>query len=85
MITEWVIPTVDSQPRGVAVDSSDNVYFTELWGDKIGRLVPSTNVITEWVIPKGMQVAIYPMGVAVDSSDNVYFTEHYENNIGRLS
>ena len=81
---EWTVPTSNSGPFGVALDSSGNVYFTESANaaNKVGRLVPSTNTFTEWAVPTSNSG---PYGVAVDSSGNVYFTEDNGNKIGRLS
>jgi streptogramin lyase len=80
--TEWPLPST-RVPEGVAVDSSGNVYFAENAG-KIGRLVPSTNAVTEWPVPTSSSQL---WGVAVDSSGNVYFTEASTsgNKIGSLS
>ena len=78
--TEWAVPT-SGNPKSVSVGSSGNVYFTENTGNKIGRLVPSTNVITEWTSPTA---ASQPDSVSVDSSGNVYFAEFSVNKIGKL-
>ena len=51
-ITEWTVPTNNSGPLDLTLDSfSGSVYFTEHKGNKIGRLIPSTNTITEWTVP----------------------------------
>ena len=80
-IDEWTVPTAGSSPLFVAVDGSDNVYFTERLVNKIARLDPLTNVITEWGVPTA---SFRIEGVAVDGSDNVYFTEGSVNKIARL-
>ncbi|TLY06625.1 MAG: hypothetical protein E6K83_08095 [Thaumarchaeota archaeon] len=79
--TEWTVPTASSNPLGVSVDSSGNVFFAESNGNKMGRLVPSTSTITEWTVPTASSI---PSGVSVDSSGNVFFTENGGNNIGKL-
>src|SRR5437879_1917473 len=78
--TEWAVPT-SGNPKSVSVGSSGNVYFTEISVNKIGKLVSSTNVITEWTVPTASSGLT---GVSVDSSGNVYFTEYGANKIGRL-
>ena len=80
--TEWTIPTVSSAPYGISNDASGNVYFAESSGNKVGRLVPSTNVITEWTVPT---VSSSPFGISNDASGNVYFAENGGNKVGRLS
>jgi len=68
---EWTIPTSSPVPRGIAVDpTTGNVFFSEAGPDKIGRLDPSTNVITEWKIPEPANIH---GGITVDTAGNVYF------------
>ncbi len=45
-INEWTIPTASSSPLGVFVDGGF-VYFTEVDGNKVGRLDPATGVFNE--------------------------------------
>ncbi len=58
------------------------MYFSENKANKIGRLVPSTNTITEWGIPTSSS------GVSDiefdETSGNIYFVENKANKIGRL-
>ena len=79
-MTEWALPTVDSSPLGIFV-SDGSVYFTEFWGNKIGRLDRSTGVFNEWIIPTNNS---YPMGISVTGS-LVYFTEYAGDKIGCLT
>jgi len=79
--TKWNIPS-EIVPYGLDIDSNDIVYFAEKSGDRIGRLVPTTNIITEWTIPTSSSS---PLDVAVDSSDNVYYVGSTSNKIGRLN
>jgi len=88
-LTEWDLPTSDNRPLGVAIDSTDTVYFAIFSGtlkDRIVRLVPSTNVITEFTLP-GIQNAfiVTPTEPSIDSSDNVWFPEFSFGKIARLS
>ncbi|MGB7952392.1 MAG: hypothetical protein WCF23_00300, partial [Candidatus Nitrosopolaris sp.] len=63
-------------------DFSGNIYFVEHNGNKIGRLAPDDNSITEWIIPTNSSG---PTGLAFDSSSgSLYFTENNTNKIGRL-
>src|SRR3989442_15600746 len=79
--TEWTVPTANGNPLGVFADSSGNVFFAETGGNKMGRLVPSTNVITEWTVPTASSNLNL---VSVDSSGNVFFSEGSGNKVGRL-
>jgi virginiamycin B lyase len=40
VISEFAIPTSDSQPVGIATGQDGNVWFTEFVGNKIGQLEP---------------------------------------------
>ena len=51
-LTEWTIPTPDSQPTGLALDPSGKCcWFVESRGNKVAHLDPSTNTFREWTIP----------------------------------
>jgi virginiamycin B lyase len=60
--------------------SSGKVYFAELTGNKVGRLDPSTNQITEWDVPTS---GSWPREVAVYGG-KVWFNEELSNKIGKL-
>lgn len=81
-LTTWSIPTPDSLPLGVAIDQANGqVYFAEFGGDKIGRLDPGSNLITEWAAGDG------PNYLALDISTgnvSIYFTEGLGNRVSRL-
>jgi len=49
-VNEWTIPTPNSDPYELAIDSSGKVWFTESDADKIGMLDPSANKFYEWQI-----------------------------------
>ena len=82
-IDEWTVPTSPSNVERVAIDSMNNVFFTEEANSasKIGRLDPSTNVITEWGVPNPPG---HPIGIAIDNMNNVYFGRQLPSAIGRL-
>ena len=57
--TVW---TVGGGPRDVAVDVSGKIWFTEYPGNKLGRLDPTTGVVTEWPLPAGTHPAGLQLG-----------------------
>jgi len=78
ILTTWAIPTPNSLPAGIAVLSDGAVVFAEAGSDRIGRLEPATNRITEWGVGDG------PEGLAVGPGDGIYFTERWSDRIGRI-
>ena len=81
VLSSWKINTTDI--KDIAVDFAGNIYFTEYASNKIGRLTPATNTITEWNIPTDDSG---PYRINFDAvSGNIYFTEYASNKIGRLT
>ncbi len=62
-----------TQPTGVAVDSSGNVYVADTQNFRVQKFSPDGTFLTKWETP-GMT----PAGVAVDSSGNVYAIQFSE-------
>jgi streptogramin lyase len=63
-ITEFPVPTPNSQPAGITRGSDGNLWFTEAVGDKIGRITPS-GVITEFPLGEGAA----PVGITAGPRD----------------
>jgi virginiamycin B lyase len=83
-LAEYEIPTLDSQPWGLAVDGDGNVWFTETAADKIGRLDLASGTVSE---PVTLTAGSQPWGVAINgvgTSTVVWFTERLGNRIGRF-
>lgn len=76
--TQFPIPTVGSDPYDVAVDGNGIVWFTEFQANRIGRLDPSTGVITETVVTGD------PRQIAIATDGTVWFTERFANAVGDL-
>ncbi|WP_284645292.1 immunoglobulin domain-containing protein [Paenibacillus silviterrae] len=81
-----------NNPRGVAVDSSGNVYVADSSNHRIQKLTLSTNTWSEWKKPSAGAVAgsglgefNSPYGVAVDSSGNVYVADSSNHRIQKLT
>src|SRR2546430_17101335 len=72
---EYAIPTKESRPYGIVVDSHNHVWFCEFTGDKIGRLDPATGAIREYAPPTRYSG---PRRLALDRKENVWFTERSE-------
>jgi streptogramin lyase len=82
VLSTWAIPTYSKDISNLVSDFAGNAYFSESSTNKIGRLEPATNMITEWTLPNNSSK---PAGVAFDpSSGSIYFAESSTNKIGRL-
>jgi DNA-binding beta-propeller fold protein YncE len=64
------------EPSGVAVDSSGNVYVTDLLNNRVEKFTGSGTFITQWG-SQGSGAGQFedPHGIAVDSSGNVYVAD----------
>lgn len=81
-ITLYNVPTASSTPQMIMEDALGNVWFTEMMGNKIGRLTADHTSIIEYTTPTPNSG---PMGLAVNPLDNsVWFAETTGNNIGQL-
>ena len=82
VLSSWAVPTNSKDISSMVSDFAGTLYFAENNASKIGRLVPATNMITEWSQPN---TSSRPNGVAFDpSSGGLYFIENNANKIGRL-
>lgn len=70
--TEYALKTTDAFPFNLALDKQGNVWFTEIFGQKIGEITTSGN-LTEFPIPLASQY-LEPSGIAVSSNGTVWFT-----------
>ena len=82
-ITEFLIPTANSEPVGITPGPDGNLWFTEVAGN-IGRIptsaTPSSPQIVEFPIPTPHGG---PVGIAQGSDGNLWFTEILDR-IGRI-
>ena len=80
-VSEFPIPTANSQPEGIATGPDGALWFTESLGNKIGRIT-TAGVITEFPLPTG---GSSPLGIAPGADDALWFTESLGNKIGRIT
>ena len=81
VFTEFAIPTTGSQPRGIAKGPDGAMWFTEDYGDKIGR-VTTTGQVTEH---GGLTAGSGPTGIAAGPDGNLWFTESSAGKIGKIT
>ena len=80
-ITEFPVPTANSEPIAIAKGPDGNLWFAEQDGEKIGRIDPSTHEITEFPIPSG---GSEPSAITEGPDGNLWFAEE-NGDIGRIT
>ena len=81
VITQYPVPTPDSQPWGITA-SATTIYFTESAGNKIGRITFTNgkpDPITEIALPTNGST---PLGITAGSHGQVWFAEETGNQLG---
>ena len=71
-LTEFPVPTYYSEPSEITTGPDGNLWFTEVIGNKIGKITPSGH-FTEFAIPT---VDSSPIGIAPGPDGNLWFTEY---------
>jgi virginiamycin B lyase len=74
------VPTNDSHPYGIAINSKGVPIFCEFNANKLAKIDPQTMEITEVTLPTGVR----PRRMAIDANDRIYFTDFSGGNLGRL-
>jgi virginiamycin B lyase len=78
--SEFTALTAGSGPFAIARGPDGNLWFTELSGDRIGRITPA-GVVTEFPIPT---TGGSPVGITAGPDGNLWFTEAI-GQIGRIT
>lgn len=86
VVTESAVPTANATPFGITTGPDGNIWFAELNGDKIARVVPGlfpgAGAFTECQIPTA---AAGPVDVtSVNGNPDVWFDEFGANKIGKV-
>jgi streptogramin lyase len=68
--TDYSIPTAGSGANFITTGPDGNLWFTEYFGNTIGRITPA-GVVTEFPIPTP---GVLPPGIAVGPDGNLWFT-----------
>lgn len=80
-MTEYPVPNAFSVPSDIASGSDGNLWFTERFGDKIGRITPA-GVVTEFPVPT---LGSQPTEIALGPDGNMWFTQVISSGIGRIT
>ncbi|GCF09915.1 Vgb family protein [Dictyobacter arantiisoli] len=81
VLTTYPIPTPNAQPLDLIAGSDSTVWFTELYGNKIGHIAANGD-ITEFAVPT---LNSKPTGLTMGSDGNLWFVEQAGNKIGRFN
>jgi len=78
---------VSSEPLGLCSNPDGNIYFTEKFGNKIGKLTLPAGTITYTAVPTGSPGAgsSQPGLITSGPDGNLWFTEQVGNKIGRMT
>jgi virginiamycin B lyase len=74
------VPTADSHPYGIQMNSQGVPFFCEFNSNKMASIDPKTMAIREYLLPEGVR----PRRMAIDAQDRVYFTDYERGHLGRL-
>jgi streptogramin lyase len=80
VITEFPIPTADSNPTGITAGPDGALWFAEASADKIGRIT-TEGVITEFPITAGS----FPTDITTGPDGALWFPEYHAGQIGRIT
>lgn len=85
------LPISHSYPAHLTLDSDGNIWFTEFWGHKIGRLTPETGELIEIPLPwptiregPGTFLGAGPWELAFDDAGYLWVSEYFDGSIVRL-
>jgi RHS repeat-associated protein len=81
IITEFPIPTVNANPKGITTGPDGALWFTESLGNKIGRIT-TAGTVTEFPIPTA---GAYPDDITTGPDGALWFTEPGSGKIGRIT
>jgi virginiamycin B lyase len=79
-LTEYKIPTANSQPAGIAAATDGSLWFTEQHAKQIGRMAVNGNVLAEYPLKNTQNPDQLVQGV----DGNFYFTDPLANRIGQF-
>ena len=77
-ITEFASLSSGSNPLEITAGPDGNLWFTELYGNKIGRITPA-GILTEFAVPTSNAG---PTGITAGPDGSLWFTESPSNRVG---
>ncbi len=81
-ITEFDIPTPNSEPLGIAIGADGNIWFSEHNGNKIAKMSPAGTVLAEYTIPTPNS---HVNGITLGPDGNIWFVEPTADKAGYVT
>ena len=73
---------ISGHPVTIAAGPDGNLWFTESPGNRVGRIDPTSGVVTEFMVPTFQSA---PWEITAGPDGELWFTEINANQIGRIS
>ena len=73
-----------SRPLGIAIDSNDNLFITDLINNKIKKITPG-GVVTTFAGDGTAAQFNSPHGIDIDSNDNLFIADAYNDRIIKIT
>lgn len=89
----WRFPLPRRGPSAahLALDAEGNIWFTEFWGNAVGRLTPETGEFVEFPFPRaivqeggGIYAGSGPWELAFDARGDLWVSEFFDATIARI-
>jgi virginiamycin B lyase len=80
-LSEFSIPTANSQPQGITAGPDGALWFTQIGSNQIGR-INTSGAFTEFPLPTANS---QPGGITTGPDGNLWFTEQSIGKIGRIT
>ena len=79
--TRYTVPSPNATPGSIVAGPDGALWFTELFGNSIGRIT-TNGIVTEYPVPT---LNSEPNGIAAGTDGALWFTEFTGNQIGRIT
>ena len=75
------VPTANSRPYGIALDSKGRVWFNEFNSDKLGSVDPATMQFSEFKLPRAEARG---RRIGITSDDRIWYVDYAKGFLGRF-